>query len=115
MKITHGTNRIVILTKNFAYKFPIGLRGIKANKNEYENSIRRKGFVARTEKHWYGLKQERLYNLVVYRYKAEKSELKPEHQHLYNLHLENRIQIGQDKSGCWKFYDYEEIKGKQQK
>lgn len=112
MKITHGTNRIVILTKNYAYKLPIFLRGIRANKNEYENYIKRQPFVAKTEKHWYGLKQERLYNLKVYKYKAEKSELLPEHQHLYNLHLESRIQIGQDKHGAWKFYDYEEIKGR---
>ena len=108
--IKHGTNRLVILTKHFAYKIPLGLRGIKANRNEYENSMKRKGYVANTEKHWWGLKQERLFNTVCYKQGTTENELANEHKHLFKLKLTNRIQIGQDKFGCWKFYDYEDVK-----
>lgn len=110
MKIKHGTCRIVILTKKYAYKIPLGFKGIRANKVEYVNSIKRKGFVANTEKHWWGLKQERLVNIVCYPLNITESELSSEHKHLFKLRLHNRIQIGQDSHGVWKFYDYEDTK-----
>ena len=110
MKITHGTCRLVILTKNYAYKLPIGLRGIKANRSEYKNFLNCQHLVAKTEKRWWGLKQERLYNTVCYKQGTTKQELAEEHQELYDFKLTNRIQIGQDKFGVWKFFDYEDVK-----
>ena len=110
MKIKIGTNRFVLLTKHYAYKFPLFLRGLAANKNEYENYLSAKQFVAFTEKHWWGLKQERLTNIVIYSLKTKKNEIAPEHQFLFDKRVHNRMQIGQDLNGVWKFFDYEEVK-----
>ena len=108
--VKHGTNRLVIIGKDFVYKIPFRIRGIRANRIEYINSLKRAGYVALTEKHWWGLKQERLFNTVCYKQGTTRKELAEEHKHLYKLKLTNRIQIGQDKHGVWKFYDYEDVK-----
>lgn len=106
--IKKGTTRVCIVGKKYTYKFPIFTRGIIANYVEYKNYLENKDIVAYTEYHWWGLKQETLINTVVYdRYIKEVSK---EHQFLFDRRLENRMQIGQDKDGNWKYYDYEDIK-----
>lgn len=109
MTIKFGTNRIVIIGKRFVYKFPIGIRGVLANRMEFRLA-KKQPLVARTEQHWYGLKQERLWNLVTYpRYS---DQVLPEHQALYEIQVHNRLQVGQDINGIWKIFDYEDVKYK---
>lgn len=109
--IKFGTMRICIVGKKFTYKFPIFIRGIKANRVEYSNYKKNTGIVAYTEKHWWGLKQETLTNLKVYpKEDTSRDEINDEHKFLFPFKVHNRIQIGQDKKGNWKFYDYEDIK-----
>ena len=108
MKITHGTCRLVILTRKHAYKLPMGLRGIKANKAEYQNSFG-KNYVAKTERKWYGLRQEKLTDLITLP-KDYDGEIKSEWKHLWELKLHNRLQIGKGVDGVWKFFDYEDVK-----
>nr|DAG70153.1 MAG TPA: hypothetical protein [Caudoviricetes sp.] len=109
MKIKFGTNRIVIIGKRSVYKFPIGIRGFLANRMEYHLSKDR-SLVAATQKYWWGLKQERLWNTVTYPYQCE--HVLPEHQELYEIQLHNRLQVGQDINGIWKIFDYEDVKYK---
>lgn len=105
--IKFGTNRIVIVGKKFVYKIPIGIRGILANRMEFQLA-KSQPLVATTQKHWYGLKQERLWNVTIYPYQC--NCVLPEHQELYKIQLHNRLQIGQDASGMWKIFDYEDVK-----
>lgn len=105
-----GTMRFCIVCKKYTYKFPIFLRGIKANKNEYKNYLNNKKVVAYTEKHWWGLKQETLTDLKVFDLNVTKEELNSDYRYLFDYKLHNRIQIGKDTYGNWKFYDYEDIK-----
>lgn len=105
--IKFGTNRIVIVGKKFVYKIPIGIRGILANRMEFQLA-KNQPLVATTQKHWYGLKQERLWNVTIYPYQC--NCVLPEHQELYKIQLHNRLQIGQDASGMWKIFDYEDVK-----
>jgi hypothetical protein len=109
MTIKFGTNRIVIVGKRFVYKLPIGIRGVLANRMEFRLS-KNQPLVARTERHWWGLKQERLRNIVTYPYKCDC--VLPEHRELYKISLHNRLQIGQDTTGVWKIFDYEDVKYK---
>ena len=109
MKIKIGTNRFVIILKNYVLKIPISCRGILANDMEYNYSLH-KNYVAKTYKKWYGLKQERLFNTEIFDRKTTQEELPSYLKHLYKHKLANRIQVGQDKSGQWKFFDYEDIK-----
>ena len=102
-----GTNRIVIIGKKFVYKFPIGIRGILANRMEYQLA-KSQPLVATTQKCWWGLKQERLWNVTIYPYQC--NIVLPEHEELYKIQLHNRLQVGQDVSGVWKIFDYEEVK-----
>ena len=76
---------------------------------EYNYSLH-KNYVAKTYKKWYGLKQERLFNTEIFDRKTTQEELPSYLKHLYKHKLANRIQVGQDKSGQWKFFDYEDIK-----
>ena len=100
-KITLGTNRIVILFKNYVIKIPILFRGRLANYIEWVNYINNPDIVATTTRHWYGLKQERLYNLQSFKFQELKENLPDYVQKLYDKSLINRcrIQIGQDKNG----------------
>lgn len=110
--ITIGTNRLVIICKDYVIKIPMTFRGRLANYVEWVNYINNPDVVATTTRHWYGLKQERLYNLQSFKYKEIKENLPEDIQLLYDRSLINRcrIQVGQDKNGKWKFYDYEDTK-----
>lgn len=109
MKIKLGTNRITIVCKNYVYKIGIGKRGFAANLQEYILSLNN-SLVAKTELHKYGLKQERLTNIVVYPRYAKIDEILEEHKHLFNCKLHNKLQVGKDKNNQWKIFDYEDIK-----
>ena len=102
-KITFGTNRIVILFKNYVIKIPLFFRGRLANYIEWINYINNPDIVATTTRHWYGLKQERLFNC-----KIETKENLPDYLKKFAIH--NRPQIGQNSDCQWKFYDYEDVK-----
>ncbi len=111
MKIKFGTNRIVFITKNFVYKFPILFRGLCANKQEYSNYLNHTNIVSHTEYKTCGiLKQERLYNLKIFPYNCTEKDIPNEFKILWKYKLNNRFQIGQDKDGKWKFFDYEDVK-----
>ena len=111
MKIKFGTNRIVFVTKNFVYKFPILFRGLCANKQEYSNYLTQADIVSCTEYKICGiLKQERLYNLKTFPRNCTKKDIPAEFKHLWKYKLNNRFQVGQDKNGKWKFFDYEDVK-----
>lgn len=114
MTITTGTNRFVIIGKKYVYKLPIGKRGILANEAEYENAKDNPG-CAVTEKHWYGLRQEKLYEIFALPYCMKTLEILPEWEELWKKKLHNRFQIGMDRRGKWKFFDYEDVKYKNSK
>ncbi len=112
MRLKIGSNRIVLVGKRYVYKLPLGSRGIKANRVEYQNA-RGKDYVALTERKWYGLKQERLTDLITLPHDYT-GEISPEWAHLLNVRVYNRFQVGKDKNGKWKFFDYEDVKYKGQ-
>lgn len=112
MTIKFGTNRIVIVGKRFVYKLPIGIRGLLANRMEFQLA-KNQPLVAKTQKCWWGLKQERLWNVVTYPYQCDC--VLPEHQALYEIQVHNRLQVGQDANGVWKIFDYEDVKYKTSK
>ena len=109
MKIRIGTNRFVIILKNYVLKIPISFRGLLANDMEYNYSIE-KDYVAKTSKRWYGLKQERLFNTQTFIQGTKEEELPYCLRPLYHYKLTNRIQVGQDINNEWKFFDYEDVK-----
>lgn len=109
MRIKLGTNRMVVEGRDCVYKLPIGIRGIAANTAEYRNAACNP-LVAKTEKRWYGLKQERLYDTVILPYEETGVCLPAEWRELWNMKLHNRFQVGRDKHGVWKFFDYEDVK-----
>lgn len=107
--IKFGTNRIVIVRKKWVYKIPILFRGNRANKLEYQNYTTHENVVAKTIKKWYGLKQERLTDITIYKYQT--TDVLPEHFDIYNNHFtHNRLQIGKDHKGEWKIFDAEDVK-----
>lgn len=107
--ISTGTNRIVVIGKQCVYKLPIGKRGRLANQAEYTNANDNPD-CAITEKHWYGLRQERLYDIFVLPQYLNTLSFPTEWEALWNKRLHNRFQIGRDSHGKWKFFDYEDIK-----
>lgn len=107
MTIKFGTNRVVIVGRQFVYKLPIGIRGVLANRMEFRLA-KNQPLVAATQKYWWGLKQERLWNIVTYPYQCKR--VLPDHQKLYEIQVHNRLQVGQDITGAWKIFDYEEVK-----
>ena len=109
MKIKFGTNRLVIVTKKNAYKIALHSRGVAANYMEWINSCENPK-VAKTEMHWYGLKQEALTDITVYPYKANEASIAKEHKDLYKSMKHNRLQVGKDSTGTWKMFDCEDIK-----
>lgn len=110
IRIKCGTNRICLITKKYVYKLPRLKYGFLANRNEYQNYQHNKSVVAYTKKYWWGLKQEKLDNVVTYPRYATIEDIEEEHKHLYKFKLHNRMQIGQDQDGTWKFFDYEDVK-----
>lgn len=106
-----GTNRLVIVGQEVVYKLPLGLRGLRANRIELRNA-QNNPYVAHTEKRWYGLRQERLHRLVTYDRYVERKDVRKEHQFLYDIKLHNRLQVGCDKNGIWKIFDFEDVKWK---
>lgn len=106
--ICFGSNRMVIVGKRFVYKIPLWFRGVKANNEEYLNSLG-KDYVAKTERKWYGLRQERLTDLVTLPLDYD-GQIPAEWKTLWNLKLHNRFQIGKSSDGTWKFFDFEDVK-----
>lgn len=107
--IKFSSNRIVIIGKSFVIKIPIFIRGILANYIEYQNYIKYSDIVAKTEFHYLYNKQEKLYNTIEFPL-AEKNKVPEEIKHLVPYRIYSRIQVGQDKNGVWKFFDYEDTK-----
>lgn len=105
-----GTCRICFVFKKWTYKIPLLRYGRIANYVEYYNYLHNPDIVAKTEYHWYGLKQETLKNIKIYTRYAKQDEINKEHQYLYLKKLNNKMQVGQDKQGKYKFFDYEDIK-----
>lgn len=99
---------MVIVCERYAYKLPLGIRGIKANNSEFHNAFG-KSYVAKTERKWYGLRQEILTHLVTLPLDYN-GPIFPEWESLWNLKLHNRFQIGKSIDGSWKFFDYEDVK-----
>ena len=81
---------------------------MKANKEEYSNSLG-KAYVAKTERRWYGLRQEVLSDLVILPHDFN-GEINTEWAHLLERKLHNRFQVGKSADGQWKFFDYEDVK-----
>lgn len=106
-----GTNRLVIVGQEVVYKLPLGFRGLKANRVELKNA-ENNPCVAYTEKRWWGLRQERLCNLIIYELEVDREDVCTEHRHLFDIKLHNRLQIGRSKDGLWKIFDYEDVKYK---
>lgn len=114
MLIKFGTNRVVLVTRRYAYKIPRGRRGLLANEAEFKNAANNP-CVAKTEKHLWWLRQERLRNLRCFSLGTTIEAVPAELRGLFEMKLHNRLQAGQDENGVWKFYDYEDIKYYQSK
>ncbi len=110
MIIKFGTNRIAIVGKKWVYKIPVFRRGRMANKTEYANYLNNSDIVAETHKRWYGLKQERLTDIQIYPREAKITDVPDYLKHLYKRKLHNRFQVGRNKLGEWRFFDYEDTK-----
>lgn len=65
---------------------------------------------AYTEKHYWGLKQEQLTNIKIFPLEATEDDVPDELKTLWKQKLNNRFQVGQNKNGEWKFFDYEDVK-----
>lgn len=113
MKIRFGTNRLVIVGKDYVYKIALHGRGARANTQEYEKA-RTNPFVAETEKKWYGLKQEKLSDLITLP-RDYRGRLAAEILPLWACRLHNRFQVGLNTRGVWRFFDYEEVKYKEER
>lgn len=105
-----GVDRIVVMFGDYAYKIPCSDRGLRANNAEYENA-KDKDFVAYVEQIGIVNKQEKLTDCYTHRYHLGIDDLPDETmRNLWQYKLNNRFQIGKDKNGNWKFFDYEDIK-----
>lgn len=105
-----GTNRLVILGRKWVYKLPLFRRGRKANQNEFENYLCNADIVARTEKRWYGLRQQRLTDIRILPRYAVLSDIPDDMKPLFKRKLHNRFQVGRGDFGEWLFFDYEDVK-----
>lgn len=110
MLIKEGTNRLVLIGGGYVYKLPLSERGQLANRAEYDNYLSHPDVCAYTEKHYWGLKQERLTNIKIFPFEATEDDVPDELKTLWKQKLNNRFQVGQDKQGKWKFFDYEDVK-----
>lgn len=109
MKIKFGTNRLTILGKKYVYKIALHKRGYAANLQEYSLAFNN-NIVAKSELHWYGLKQEKLSDIKIYDRYATLEDIQEEHKELFTCKLHNKLQVGKDSCGVWKIFDYEDIK-----
>ena len=109
MIIRKGSNRLVFILKKNVYKIGIGKRGRLANKIEYEKSLSNK-FCAKTEKKWYGLKQEKLSEICILPACIKEPIFPKEWIEMWPTKLNSRFQVGKDKNGEWKYFDYEDAK-----
>lgn len=105
-----GSNRFVILLKNFVIKIPQHYCGIIANKIEYKNYLKNKTICAETKKLGIFLVQERLSNIQIFKRDATEDEIPNYALSLFQKKINNRLQIGQDSKGNWKIFDFEDIK-----
>ena len=106
-----GTNRIVVTLRGKVIKIPKCIRGIRANRTEYENFCQAPiGTVATTDLHFIFLSQERLVDLETYPRDATREEVPIYARGLFDVKVNNRLQIGKDKSGRYKIFDYEDVK-----
>ena len=105
-----GSNRFVILLKNFAIKIPQHYNGIIANKIEYKNYLENKTICAETKKLGIFLVQERLNNIQIFKRGATEDEIPNYALSLFQKKINNRLQIGQDSEGNWKIFDFEDVK-----
>lgn len=106
-----GTNRFVFILSNKVIKIPKHFRGIQANILEYQNFCKApKNTIAKTNLHSFFLVQERLFDIEIYPRHININDVPPYAKHLFNIKVNNRLQIGKDKLGVWKIFDYEDIK-----
>lgn len=109
MKIRLGTNRLVLIGKDRVWKIPYRIRGYKANLEEYVNA-KGKPYVAATL-HKFGINiQEKLTDISIFPLDTLKEDLSSELQAIFKHKLKNRMQVGKDKQGRYKYFDYEDIK-----
>ena len=115
-----GTGRIVVNNLNGTVtKVPYGVLGVKQNQREFELS-KQKDYVATTELSGDYIIQEKLTDIIIvpYKYKSTKRILKylkkqvPDYDFssLIKHRLHNRVQIGKDSKGVYKYFDYEDVK-----
>lgn len=105
-----GSNRFVILFKNFAIKIPQHYHGIIANKIEYKNYLENKTICAKTKKLGIFLVQERLNNIQIFKRDVTEDEIPDYALSLFQKKINNRLQIGQDSEGNWKIFNFEDVK-----
>lgn len=106
-----GSNRIVLILKNIVIKFPKNIRGFKANQEEYKNYISvNSQKIATTKKIGFLLIQERLRDIQIFPLTTSKKEIPKYLQSLFDIKLNNRLQVGKNVAGLWKIFDYEDIK-----
>lgn len=111
MLIKKGTNRLVLIGgEGYVYKLPLSERGRLANQAEYDNYLSHPDVCAYTEKHYWGLKQEQLTNIKIFPLETTEDDVPDELKALWKQKLNNRFQVGQDRNGEWKFFDYEDVK-----
>lgn len=105
-----STNRLVLVDDEFVYKLPVSDRGRRANIEEYQNFCKNPDIIAYSELNYWGLKQERLTNIIILPMDATLDDVPECCKHLWQFKLHNRFQVGRGKDGKWKFYDYEDTK-----
>lgn len=105
-----SSNRFVLEDEDWVYKLPTSERGQKANQQEYENYLKNPDIIAYTESYYWGLKQEKLFNIQIFPWEATEKDIPEELKPLWKQKLRNRFQVGQDKQGKWKFFDFEDVK-----
>lgn len=106
-----GSNRAVIILSDRVIKIPKHFRGIQANKLEYKNYCAAPtNTIAHTKLCHFCLTQERLFDIEIYPRNANIDDIPPYARHLFEIKTNNRLQIGKDKFGTWKIFDYEDIK-----
>lgn len=115
-----GTGRIVVDNLNGTVtKVSYGALGVKQNQREFELS-KQKDYVAVTELSGDYITQEKLTDIIIvpYKYKSTKRILKylkkqvPDYDFslIIKHRLHNRVQIGKDNKGVYKYFDYEDVK-----
>jgi len=115
-----GSGRIVVDNRDGSVtKIPYGKLGLNQNLHEFELS-KNKAYVATSYLQGDFIVQEKLTDLITVPYEIKdideiKKYLKQyddefDFTSLINHRLNSRIQIGKDKNGIYKYFDYEEVK-----